>query len=73
MKRKSLENKKGNESLTSRNKERVELKIPLLRNQTLLEQPFKLHSVYIFIITFSSTIEYYLIALSVIISPSTFA
>ena len=67
------EKKKGNESPTRRNKKRVEWKLPLLRNQTLIEQPFRLHSVYTFIITFSFTIEYYLIALSVIISPSTFA
>lgn len=52
---------------------RMELKLPLLRNQTLIEQPFRLHSVYTFIITSSFTVEYYLIALSVIISPSTFA
>ena len=65
--------KKGNESPTSRNKKIMELKLPLLRNQTLIEQPFKLHSVYTFIITFSFTIEYYLTALSVIIFPSTFA
>lgn len=41
------EKKIRNEFPINRSKKRVELKHPLLRNQTLIEQPFKLHSIYI--------------------------